>query len=422
MSQSQKGGEKMKRFCKINVILTGLLIAVGICFGTSITARADDLSGGGTGQGDSDGNNTYTFYYNYDSGQDAIVLTVKTKKATNTFGGAKEHTFTKGDGTVLNTKSPRLGSSLDGALQTLISVKGLNMSVADAQAMLNNLGYWDNGKGIWVCDGGFLTYVEGSAVRKVEHTVSYDLAGGSGSFSNQTKKEGERLNLYADEPKRLGYKFTHWSSVLGNFNPGDNYTHDQDGGTVTLTAQWKDVTPPMVNAETGERYKAITATPNYWSPGNGTVSMRAYDGQTGIYAVALYRKSSVDPNYTCVGYWEEPVGVFDKTYSYTETNEGAYSYRVIITDRAGNQYVEDSNWIYIDKTKPSLNGSSFRGCGELDAPVAKLRNADGSINSEAYGLYTTVQVSDAVTNRSVSNIKHIYIKVYDANSLLQLRS
>ena len=43
-------------------------------------------------------------------------------------------------------------------------------------------------------------------------------------------------------------------------------------------------------------------------------------------------------------------------------------------------------------------------------------NADGSINSEAYGLYTTVQVSDAITNRSVSNIKHIYIKVYDANN------
>lgn len=70
----------------------------------------------------------------------------------------------------------------------------------------------------------------------------------------------------------------------------------------------------------------------------------------------------------------------------------------------------------------SVGKTAFRGCGELDAPVAKLRNADGSINSEAYGLYTTVQVSDAVTNRSVSNIKHIYIKVYDANSLLLLRS
>lgn len=394
----------------------GLLIVAGICFGTNITARADNVSGGGTGQGNIGGSNTYKFYYNYDPGQNAIVLTVTTKKAIADFGNTNTHTFTKGDGTVLNTKSPQLGSSLDGALQALINAKGLNMSVDEAKGKLNGLGYWDKGNGVWVCNGGYLTYVEGSRVRPIEHTVSYDLAGGSGYFPNQTKKEGEQMYLHTDPPERLGYAFTHWSSPLGNFNPGDNYTHDQDGGTITLTAQWIDVTPPMVDAATGGRVKAIKASPNYWSSGNGTVSIRAYDGQTGINKVTLYRKSSVDANYTYVTHWDEPEGVFDKPYYYTEENEGAYAYRVIITDRAGNQQFEDSAWIYIDKTRPSLNGSSFRGCGELDAPVAKLRNADGSINSEAYGLYTTVQVSDAITNRSVSNIKHIYIKVYDANN------
>lgn len=63
---------------------------------SSVVAYADDIGGtGDTDQGDVTGSNVYTFYYSYDSGADAIVLTVRTKNPIKGFGNTCSHTFSE---------------------------------------------------------------------------------------------------------------------------------------------------------------------------------------------------------------------------------------------------------------------------------------------------------------------------------------
>ena len=77
---------------------------------------------------------------------------------------------------------------------------------------------------------------------KTHTTITYNANGGSGAPGNQDKWYGERLWLSGSKPSRTGYNFRHWSaSSGGNYNPGQEYTADP-GGTVTMTAQWSEIT------------------------------------------------------------------------------------------------------------------------------------------------------------------------------------
>lgn len=76
----------------------------------------------------------------------------------------------------------------------------------------------------------------------MQHDVHYDANGGSGAPADQTKTYGKDLTLSSTKPTRGGHTFLSWNTKADGtgdtYQPGATYTHDQDGGTVTLYAQW----------------------------------------------------------------------------------------------------------------------------------------------------------------------------------------
>lgn len=328
-----------------------ILLLVVMILSSSVVAYADDIGDtGDTGQGDITGSNVYTFYYSYDSSFDAIVLTVRTKNPIKSFGYTTSHTFSSPyDNTVLNTSNPQLGSSLEGAIATMNSVGGYNLSASDAKSKLNALGYYDSGNGIWKYSGGYLTYVSAVKIRPQKHTVHYDANGGSGAPSNQTKKQGVTLTLSSKKPTRTGYTFKYWNaSIGGTYYPGGSYTHDQDGGTVTMKAYWKDETDPSCSS--------FSAVPNYWSAGNGTVSFMVQDEGSGLASVKLQRYSNVTKTWSIMKTWSYNGTTSAQSGTYTETAEGVFYYRLIIKDKVGNTTTKDSACIYLDHSNPVIHG------------------------------------------------------------------
>lgn len=71
------------------------------------------------------------------------------------------------------------------------------------------------------------------------YTVAYNMNGGSGSISSQTKYYGKALTLSSTKPTRTGYSFQGWAtSASGSvaYASGANYTAN---AAVTLYAVWK---------------------------------------------------------------------------------------------------------------------------------------------------------------------------------------
>lgn len=348
-----------------------MLVGIACMLSTVITAYADGIGDtGGTGQGSITGSNTYTFYYNYNSSSDAIELTVKTKKPIKGFGNTNSHTFSSpSDATVLNTNSPRLGRSLDDAISDMIRIGGYQMTVADAKSELGALGYYDKGNGVWKYSGGYLTYISAVKIRKKTHTVSYDANGGTGAPSSQTKTEGVALTLQSGTPSKTGYTFKSWNaSIGGTYYPSGSYTHDQDGGTVTMRANWADETKP-----TG----TITAVPNSWSAGNGTVTITAQDQGSGLDTFTLQRYSYVTRSWSTVKTWNLNGTTSSTTKTYTETSEGVFYYKVTIKDKAGNSKEASSSAIYLDHSNPVIYGlSNVMKDWTKVAPVISITTTD----------------------------------------------
>lgn len=328
----------------------GIIIGMFACLHT--TVFADDVGDtGGTGQGNITGTNVYTFNYIYDSARDAIELQVVTKNPISSFGNTNTHTYTSpSDQLVLHTQNPICGNTIDNAIATMNAVGGYNLSVSDVKAKLNALGYYDKGNGVWKYDGGYLTYVSAVKIRPKVHTVHYEANGGSGAPGNQTKTEGVQMNLSSTKPTRTGYTFKYWTaSIGGNYSPGQNYTHDQDGGTVTMTAYWKDETAPSCSD--------FVAVPNYWSAGNGTVTFSVQDKGSGLSSITLQRYSYVTRSWSTVKTWSYNGTTSKVTGSYTEYSEGVFYYKLTVTDKAGNTTAKTSATIYLDHSNPVLSGA-----------------------------------------------------------------
>ncbi len=337
---------------QIGKVMLGVVLMLTLLFGGSLSVYADGVGDtGSTDQGNIGGTNVYTFSYNYNPYADAIQLTVTTKRPIASFGNTTSHTFTSpSDGTVLNTKNPVLGSSLDSAISAMISQGGYNLSVSSVKSKLNALGYYDGGNGIWRTSGGYLTYVSCVKIRPQKHTVHYDANGGSGAPGEQTKNQGVTLTLSGTKPTRTGYTFKYWNaSIGGSYYPYGSYTHDQDGGTVTMKAYWKDETNPSCSS--------FVAVPNYWSAGNGTVSFTAQDRGSGLSSITLQRYSYVNGAWTTVKTWSYSGTTAAQTGSYTENSEGVFYYKLTITDKAGNSTTKTSDTIYLDHSNPVIYGT-----------------------------------------------------------------
>ena len=70
------------------------------------------------------------------------------------------------------------------------------------------------------------------------YKVTYNMNGGSGSISAQTKWAGKTLKLSTSRPTRSGYEFQGWATSSSGsvvYDPGDNYTAN---ASVTLYAVW----------------------------------------------------------------------------------------------------------------------------------------------------------------------------------------
>lgn len=339
---------------KTKKFMAGVLCMMALLLSFSTTALADDIGAGGTEQGDTNGGtNVFTFSYQYDASSDAIQLRVDTKDPIKTFGNTTSHTFTsESDNTVLYTQNPRLGSSLDGAISSMISQGGYNFTVAEVKSKLNDLGYYDKGNGVWKYNGGYLTYISATKIRPKpkNHTVAYNANGGTGSPENQTKTENVDLTLSSKKPTKTGYSFQNWTaSIGGTYNPSGKYTHDQDGGTVTMTANWKDDINPSCSS--------FTAVPNYWSAGNGTVSFTVRDQGSGLASVKLQRYSDVSKSWSDIKTWSYNGTTDSQSGSYTETAEGVFYYNLTIKDNAGNTTTKTSNYIYLDHSNPVIHGT-----------------------------------------------------------------
>lgn len=358
-----------------------ILLILVMLLSSSVVAYADDIGDtGDTDQGDITGSNVYTFYYSYDLGADAIVLTVRTKNPIKGFGNTCSHTFSSpSDTTVLNTSNPQLGSSLESAIAKMNSVGGYNLSASDAKAKLNALGYYDSGNGIWKYSGGYLTYVSAVKIRPQKHTVHYDANGGSGAPSNQTKKQGVTLTLSSKKPTRTGYTFKYWkASIGGTYYPGGSYTHDQDGGTVTMKAYWKDETAPSCSS--------FSAVPNYWSAGNGSVSFTVQDEGSGLVSVTLQRYSDVTKTWSTMKTWSYNGTTSAQSGTYTETAEGVFYYRLIIKDKVGNTTIKDSACIYLDHSNPVIYGVENTVTDWMNvAPVISVSGTDYLIGTTYTG-------------------------------------
>ena len=70
-------------------------------------------------------------------------------------------------------------------------------------------------------------------------TVSYNMNGGSGSISNQTKTYGQDLTLSSTKPTRTDYKFVGWNTnkdaTTAQYQPGEKYKENKGA---TLYAIW----------------------------------------------------------------------------------------------------------------------------------------------------------------------------------------
>ena len=335
---------------KLKKYLVGAVCSLALLLSANTLVFADDIGAGGTGQGNIGGTNVYTFSYIYDSGNDAIELRVDTKNPLNSFGGTTSHTYTSpSDQIVLHTQYPQLGSSLDGAISDMINAGGYNLTVSEVKSKLNDLGYYDKGNGVWKFNGGYLTYVSAVKIRPKVHTITYNANGGSGAPGNQIKTEGQQLFLSTGIPSRTGYTFKYWmASIGGNFSPGQNYTHDQDGGVVTMTAYWRDETAPSCSD--------FYAIPNYWSAGNGTVGFTVRDQGSGLASVMLQRYSAVTNSWSTVQSWTYNGTTSSQSGTYTETLEGVFYYRLTIKDMVGNTTTKTSAYIYLDHSNPVISG------------------------------------------------------------------
>lgn len=353
-------------------IVWSLIIILNMLFCWNTTAFADGLGGtGGTGEGNIGGTNVYTFSYMYDAKTDAIQLHVKTKRAISSFGNKDYYIYTSpSDQLKLHTKNPVLGNSIENAITSMNAIGGYNLSIADVKAALNKLGYYDKGNGIWKYNGGYLTYVSAVKIRPQIHTIQYDANGGSGAPGNQTKVQGKELFVSQQKPSRTGYVFEHWNaSIGGNYSAGQAYTYDQNGGVVTMKANWTDKSAPDCST--------FVATPTKWSGGNGKVTFNVRDQGSGLSKITLQRYSYVTRSWHTVKIWSYNGDTSSVSNSYTETAEGVFYYKLTVVDKAGNTTTKTSETIYLDHSNPVLLGMNETVTAWTNvAPIINVKSTD----------------------------------------------
>jgi len=110
-------------------------------------------------------------------------------------------------------------------------------------------------EGSWDVEPTATTQVTGNAtytytiVEKHQHTVSYVLNGGSGTFAPQQVYHGSDVTIHSTEPTRTHYTFGGWSDGSNTYAKGA--TISDIHSDITLTAQWTPVVYTITYEENG---------------------------------------------------------------------------------------------------------------------------------------------------------------------------
>lgn len=228
----------------------------------------------------------------------------------------------------------------------------------DANGSCLESSYWSNNQYYGTSD--LTVYAQWSPY---VHTVAYNANGGVGAPASQTKTYLVQLNLSTDKPTRTGYTFASWNTAADGsgtkWNPGDNYTPDYNGGTVTLYAQWtKDTYTISYNLNGGKISGQKTS----------------YDVTTEAFTLP----TPVRGGYTFSGWTGTGLSSATKTVTVAKGSAGNRSYT--------------ANWsakiytIYFDYNKPETDGT-VGGAGTTSKSV-RFDSTYGALPSPSLDGYT----------------------------------
>ena len=179
---------------------------------------------------------------------------------------------------------------------------------------------------------------------KPSYTVSYNVNGGSGTISNQTKWYNETLTLTTSKPTYSGYSFKNWNTVQtpSTTTPGTSYS---SGGSytvnaaATLYAQWTvDYINPTIGSISAFRSNSSgVAQENSTTHITVVVNWNVDSNYAGSACAFAYKASSDDQ------YNESPgsnslsgtSGTTQKTIAGTFVANQIYNIRVKLTDTHG---------------------------------------------------------------------------------------
>lgn len=149
------------------------------------------------------------------------------------------------------------------------------------------------------------------------YSVSYNMNGGTGGPSAQTKTHGTTLTLSSTKPTRTGYTFSSWNTKSDGsgttYNSGGSYTANS---AVTLYAQWTVHKLTVIyNANGGTQGSGASYTLPYTTSVNYGSN---YNGSNGLYDFTTFKLTKNGYGAT---YWNTAAdgsGVsIDQTTSYT---------------------------------------------------------------------------------------------------------
>lgn len=155
-----------------------------------------------------------------------------------------------------------------------------------------------------------------------KHTIHFDSNGGDYPPPDMDKIYGTALYIPALVPDRPGFHFDGWhKSNSTTYYPGDNYTDDQDGGTVTLIAQWKSA----ISYDTVLGLNGLVDTLNV----NGFADDAILNGKAIVVEkkpAVTYQGMDVSQSIIFIGWNTDPSGNGD-WYAYNENgSSGVFTY------------------------------------------------------------------------------------------------
>ena len=207
-----------------------------------------------------------------------------------------------------------------------------------------------------------------------KHTVRYDANAKNdtsvkGIPASQSKTANVDIKLSSDVPTRNGYTFLGWNTQADGkgtaYAAGATYTHDQDGGTVTLYAQWtpwKHVLHYNKNVPTSSTSQTVSNMP---------VDQTKTFGQF----MAISNLVPTRKGYTFAGWYTQSNGTG------TKYNPGS-NYAADQNGGTVNLYAKWTPWTYNIKYDQNVKStSSSKTVTDMPAAQTKTQEIDVTLSS-----------------------------------------